>query len=96
MPKDNAAMTPAALGDITGRLFPEASRRRAELLDKLAELEDAAAANHLQSPARNLALHISSLVQDGRTDLGGLSDLVRLLTTNAFTHRPRRPSCRWT
>ena len=35
MPKDNAAMTPAALGDITGRLFPEASRRRAELLDKL-------------------------------------------------------------
>jgi len=90
MPKDNAAMTPAALGDIMSRLFPEASRLRAELLDKLAELEDAAAANHLQSPARNLALHISSLVQDGRTDLGGLSDLVRLLTTNAFTHRARK------
>ncbi len=90
MPKDDAAMTPATLSEIKQRLFPEASRLRAELADKLKELEDAAAANHLQSPARNLALHISSLVQDGRTDLGGLSELVRLLTTNAFTHRARK------
>ncbi|NQV55677.1 MAG: phosphoenolpyruvate carboxylase [Rhodospirillales bacterium] len=89
MPKD-AAMTPAALGKIKERLFPEASRLRAELVDKLADLEAAAAANHLQSPVRNLALHISSLVQSGRTDLEGLSELVRLLTTNAFTYRARK------
>ena len=44
----------------------------------------------MQSPARNLALHVSSLVQKGRTDLDGLSDLVRLLTTNAFTYRARK------
>jgi len=90
MPNDNDAMTPAALGEITERLFPEASRLRADLTAKLAELEETAAINHLQSPARNLALHISSLVQSGKTDLAGLSDLVRLLTTNAFTHRARK------
>ena len=83
MPKDDAAMTPAALAGIKQRLFPEAGRLRGELVDKLKELEAAAAANHLQSPARNLALHISSLVQGGRTDLAGLSELVRLLTAAA-------------
>lgn len=90
MPKDNDAMTPAALGEIKERLFPEATRLRAELAGKLAELEDAASENHLLSPVRNLALHISSLVQGGRTDLEGLKDLVRLLTTNAFTYRARK------
>lgn len=88
MPKD-AANTPAAFDKIKERLFPEASRLRAELVDKLAELETAAA-NHLQSPVRNMALHISALVQDGRTDFEGLSDLVRLLTANAFTYRARK------
>jgi len=90
MPKDETAMTPAALGKIKERLFPEASRLRAELVEKLAELEEKAASNHLQSTVRNLALHISSLVQEGRTDLGGLSDLVRLLTANAFSFRARK------
>ncbi|MBL4690999.1 MAG: phosphoenolpyruvate carboxylase [Rhodospirillales bacterium] len=89
MPKDNA-MTSAALGEIEERLFPEASRLRGELTEKLSELEEKAAANHLQSTARNLALHISSLIQDGRTDLDGLSDLIRLLTANAFTYRARK------
>ena len=89
MPKDNA-MTSAALGEIEERLFPEASRLRAELTEKLTELEEKAASNHLQSTARNLALHISSLIQNGRTDLDGLSDLIRLLTANAFTYRARK------
>ncbi|MBC8338480.1 MAG: phosphoenolpyruvate carboxylase [Alphaproteobacteria bacterium] len=90
MPNDTAAMTPAALAEIKERLFPEASRLRGELVEKLAELEDKAASNHLQSTVRNLALHVSSLVQDGRTDLAGLSDLVRLLTANAFSFRARK------
>ncbi|MBT7944071.1 MAG: phosphoenolpyruvate carboxylase, partial [Alphaproteobacteria bacterium] len=89
MPKDND-MTPAALSEIEERLFPEASRLRTELADKLTELEEKAASNHLQSTARNLALHISSLVQEGHTDLDGISDLVRLLTTSAFTYRARK------
>jgi phosphoenolpyruvate carboxylase len=83
-------MTSAALGEIEERLFPEASRLRAELTEKLTELEEKAASNHLQSTARNLALHISSLIQNGRTDLDGLSDLIRLLTANAFTYRARK------
>ena len=89
MPRDDT-MTSAALGEIEERLFPEASRLRTELAVKLTELDEKAAANHLQSTSRNLALHISSLVQKGRTDLDGLSDLVRLLTTNAFTYRARK------
>ncbi|NQU60061.1 MAG: phosphoenolpyruvate carboxylase [Rhodospirillales bacterium] len=89
MPK-HAAMTSSALGEVEESLFPEASRLRRDLADKLAALEEAAASNHLLSPVRNLALHISSMVQDGRTDLAGLSDLVRLLTTNAFTYRARK------
>ncbi|NQV83629.1 MAG: phosphoenolpyruvate carboxylase [Rhodospirillales bacterium] len=87
---NNDAMTPAALSEIEERLFPEASRLRTELAGKLTELEEKAASNHLQSTTRNLALHVSSLVQDGRTDLGGLSDLVRLLTMSAFTYRARK------
>jgi phosphoenolpyruvate carboxylase len=83
-------MTSAALSEIEKRLFPEASRLRAELADKLTELEQKATSNHLQSTSRNLALHISSLVQGGRTDLDGLSDLVQLLTTKAFTYRARK------
>lgn len=87
---DHAAMTATALNSIKERLFPEASRLRGELADKLAELEKSAAANHLQSPVRNIALHISSLVQEGRTNLAGLSELVRLMTVNAFTYRARK------
>jgi len=89
MPKDTA-MTPAALGEITERLFPEAARLRRELADKLAELEQGATSNHLQSPARSLALHVSSLVQGGQTDIEGISDLIKLLTANAFTYRARK------
>jgi len=83
-------MTSAPLGEIEERLFPEASRLRAELAERLTELEEKAAANHLHSTTRNLALHISSLVQNGHTDLSGLSDLIRLLTVNAFIYRAQK------
>ena len=79
-----------AMGVVEERLFPEASRLRVELADTLIDLKVKAASNHLHSPSRNLALHISSLVQNGRTDMSGLSDLIGLLTTKAFTYRVRK------
>jgi len=84
------ARAPATLEAITGieeNLLPDACRLRRELAEKLRAYEDEADANHLQSPVRNLALYVSGLLHQGRVDLGGLSDLVRLLTTDAFTYR---------
>ncbi len=78
------------MGESINDLFPKASDLCAELTKKLTEFEDKASSNHLQSTTRNLALHISSLVQDGFTDLNGISDLTQLLTVRAFLFRAQK------
>ena len=83
-------MTATSLDEIVEDLFPKASNLRIELAKKLAEFEEISASNHLQSTTRNLALHISSLLQNGHFNLSDLSNLVRLLTVNAFIFRARK------
>jgi len=46
--------------------------------------------NHLQSPTRRMALHVSCMAREGQVKLEESSDLVRLLTLNAFIYRARR------
>ena len=83
-------MGAVSLDAILNDIFPYEIKFRSELVDKLSELEAISASNHLQSTTRNLALHISSLVQNKDFSLDDLSDLVRLLTLNAFAFRARR------
>jgi phosphoenolpyruvate carboxylase len=80
----------ASLEEAANDIFPKASSLCSDLTKKLTEFDDKAASNHLQSPTRNLALHISSLVQDGYTDLTGLSELTQLLTVRAFLFRAQK------
>ncbi len=83
-------VTPLALRDAANKILPAACALRDELADKLNVFQKEARENHLQSPTRRMALHISSLTCDGRMDMKDLSDLVRLLTLNAFVYRARR------
>ena len=83
-------MGTVSLDAILNDIFPKEIKFRSELLEKLSELEAISASNHLQSTTRNLALHISSLVQNKDSNLGNLSDLVRLLTLNAFAFRAKK------
>lgn len=71
------------------KLLPDACKLRDELAGVLDSFEDEALKNHLQSPVRRLAFYISGLLQEGRVDLGGLEELVRLLTLDAFFYRAR-------
>ena len=89
MPR-KSLITSAQMDEIIDGLFPEASSLSIELAEKLTELEGKAASNHLQSTTRNLALYISSLVQNGQIDLNGLSELTRLLTVKAFLFRAQK------
>lgn len=89
MPKNDFINSASIEGTMKG-LFPKALSLREKLTKKLTEFDDKSSSNHLQSTTRNLALHISSLVQDGHTDLNGISDLTQLLTVRAFLFRARK------
>jgi phosphoenolpyruvate carboxylase len=83
-------MTLTSLDEIVEDLFPKASSFRIELANKLTEFEEISSSNHLQSTTRNLALYISSLLQNDHSNLSELSDLVLLLKVNAFAFRAKK------
>ncbi|HEY9078465.1 phosphoenolpyruvate carboxylase [Magnetovibrio sp.] len=84
------AVTPDALNGAEKKILPTACELRNELADKLIQFQREARENHLQSPTRRMALHVSCLAQQGDVSVGDLSDLVRLLTINAFKYRSQR------
>ena len=72
------------------KILPKACALRDELADKLQQFQREARENHLQSPTRRMALHVSCLRQSGDVTTDGISDLVRLLTLSAFKYRAQR------
>jgi phosphoenolpyruvate carboxylase len=84
------AVTPAAYRDAVTKILPAACDLRDELADKLDVLLKEGRENHLQSPIRRMALNVSCRVREGEVKLDEVSDLVRLLTLNAFIYRARR------
>ena len=91
MPKSAAdAVTPAAYRDAAAKILPAACDLRDELADQLEVFLKEAEENHLQSPTRRMALHISCLAREGKIETSQLADVVRLLTVNAFIYRARR------
>ncbi len=89
MPKTDA-VSPADFLGAEKTLLPNACKLRDELTSALEKYTKEADENHLQSPVRRLAFHISNMVQEGRVDLSGLEGLVRLLTMDAFFYRARK------
>lgn len=85
-----SAITTDAFRDSEKKILPGACDLRDELADKLVLFQREARDNHLQSPTRRMALHVSCLAQDGQVSVSDLSDLVRLLTINAFKYRSER------
>lgn len=84
------AVTPVAYRDAAIKTLPAACELRDELADKLDVFLQEARENHLQSPTRRMALYISCLAREGQLTLSDITDLVRLLTLNAFVYRARR------
>jgi len=84
------AVTPVAYRDAANKILPAACEFRDELAAKLNVFNQEARENHLQSPTRRMALHISCMAREGKVGLDDISDLVRLLTLNAFIYRARR------
>ncbi|MFC1673009.1 phosphoenolpyruvate carboxylase, partial [Pseudomonadota bacterium] len=84
------AVTPVAFRDAVEKILPDACELRDHLAEQLAGYKTEASKNHLQSPMRRMAMHISNMRFEGKTDTKGLSDVVRLLTMNAFIYRARR------
>ena len=85
----DAAM-PDAFRGAEKKILPNACELRDELADKLAQFQREARENHLQSPTRRMALHVSCMAQQGDVSVGDLADLIRLLTLNAFKYRSQR------
>lgn len=84
------AVMPDAFKGAEKKILPDACNLRDELADKLAQFQREARDNHLQSPTRRMALHVSCMAQQGDVSVSDLSDLVRLLTINAFKYRSQR------
>lgn len=84
------AVTPVAYRDAATKILPAACALRDDLAGKLDEFLKEARENHLQSPIRRMALNISCMAREGEVKLDEISDLVRLLTLNAFIYRARR------
>lgn len=84
------AVTPIAYRDAAQKILPAACDLRDELAEKLGVFQVEARENHLQSPTRRMALHISCMAREGKTGMNDLSDLVQLLTLNSFVYRARR------
>ena len=84
------AVTPDAFSGAEKKILPGACALRDELADKLVLFQREARENHLQSPTRRMALHVSQLAQEGTVSVSDLSDLVRLLTIKAFKYRSER------
>jgi phosphoenolpyruvate carboxylase len=77
----------ASLDQVLADHFSKSSKFHTELIDKLAEFQNISASNHLQSTTRNMALHTSSLLQNGKSNLSELSDLINFQTIKAFFFR---------
>lgn len=91
MPNSAAdAVTPVAYRDAATKILPGACELRDELADRLDVFVKEAQDNHLQSPTRRMALHISCLAREGQVSMDDISALVRLLTVNSFIYRARR------
>jgi len=84
------AVTPDAFRGAERKILPGACALRDELADKLVQFQREARENHLQSPTRRMALHVSCMAQQGDVSVSDLSDLVRLLTVSAFKYRSQR------
>jgi len=84
------SVTPDALNDAEQKILPDACAVRDALAAKLIQFQAEARENHLQSPTRRMALHVSCMAQEGDLSINDLSDLVRLLTINAFKYRSQR------
>jgi len=87
---DATAVTSTAFSDAAKRYLPEASKLREKLSAQLGQYRTEAHENHLQSPTRLMALHMSCLTKDGHLDADQLSDMLRLLTLNSFMFRAKR------
>lgn len=91
MPNSAAdAVTPVAYRDAANKILPAACELRDTLAEKLDVFQKEARENHLQSPTRRMALDISCMKREGHLNLDDISELVRLLTLNAFVYRARR------
>ena len=77
----------ASLDQILADRFLKSSEFETELARRLAEFESISASNHLQSTTRNMALHISSLLQNSESNISELSGLIGLLTVKSFFFR---------
>ena len=84
------AVTSAAFSQAAKKYLPAAAKLREDLSVKLGQYKDEAQENHLQSTTRRMALHVSSMNPDGGLDIEQMSDLMRLLTLNAFMFRAKR------
>jgi len=84
------AVTPSDFKSAANKYLPAASKLRDELSAQLDQYRKEAQEDHLQSPTRRMALHMSCLTRDGSLGASELSDMVRLLTLNAFMFRARR------
>jgi len=84
------AKTPTAFSDAAKAILPKASRLKDELSVQLEQYLQEAQENHLQSPTRRMALHISQMTQDGHMGMDDVSDVLRLLTLNAYMFRAKR------
>jgi len=90
MENSAAAVSQIAFRDAAEKILPEAVALRTELAAQLAQFMSEAEDNHLQSPTRRMALHISCLAREGKLERDQLTDTVRLLTLNAYMFRARR------
>ncbi|MBF0248637.1 MAG: phosphoenolpyruvate carboxylase, partial [Alphaproteobacteria bacterium] len=90
MGNTDVAVTADAFRGAETKLMPEACRMRDALAEKLLQFQDEARENHLQSPIRRMALHVSGMMQSGEASAAEVSELVRLLTVNAFEYRSSR------
>ena len=84
------AVTPVAYRDAANKILPAACTLRDELAGMLEVYQQEAHENHLQSPTRRMALHISCMAREGDVSLSDIASLVQLLTLNAFVYRARR------
>ena len=80
-------MVVASLDQVLTDNFLKSSKFYLELANKLAEFENISASNHLQSTTRSMALHTSGLMQNGKSSLNELSELVDFLTVKSFFFR---------
>ncbi|MBL4693407.1 MAG: phosphoenolpyruvate carboxylase, partial [Magnetovibrio sp.] len=86
----HSAVSSTAFRNAARNYLPAAAKLRDDLSSQLERYMDEAHENHLQSPTRRMALYISCMTRDGRSDEDQMSDMLRLLTLNSFMFRAKR------